>query len=94
MAIPDIAQYLLSLFAVLALIGALAYGSKRFGLVGKLRHNKSLGGHMEVVDVLYLDARRRLMLVKCKDKEYMILLAGDTAQFLTHQNGENNAALS
>jgi flagellar biosynthetic protein FliO len=89
---PDIAQYIFSLLVVLAMIAGLAYAIKRFGLAGKIRHNKSLGGHMEVLDVLYLDARRRLMLVKCKEKEYVVLMAGEQTQFLHHSEGGSHDA--
>ena len=72
----DWGRYVLSLLAVGAMIVALAYLTKRVGLAAKMKHTQSIQGHMEVVDTLYLDPRRRILLVRCKGQEHMVLLSG------------------
>ena len=72
-------QVLLSLAFVLGLIWVLAWGLKRFGLDKRIRGATGQGGRMQVVDALYLDPKRKLMLVRADHKEYLLLLAGDNA---------------
>jgi len=73
----DFATYLnvlLALIAVLALIGALAWVARRFGFGGAVtvrggKHERRLG----IVEVLPVDARRRLILVRRDEVEHLIL---------------------
>lgn len=83
----DLGRYLLSLLAVVALVVVMGYAAKRLGLANKMRHSKSLGGTMEVVDMLYLDPRRKLMLVRCREQEFLLLMAGDTASVVSEMKG-------
>jgi flagellar protein FliO/FliZ len=79
----DWGQYIGSLFVIIAMILALAYLVKRVGLAAKIKHTTSLNGHMEVMDTLYLDPRRRILLVRCRDQEHMVLVAGEQTQYLS-----------
>ncbi len=72
-------QVVLSLAFVLGLIWVLAWGLKRFGLDKRIRGATGQGGRMQVLDALYLDPRRKLLLVRADSKEYLLLLAGDNA---------------
>ena len=72
-------QVVLSLGFVLLLIWVLAWGLKRFGLDKRLRGATGQGGRMQVLDALYLDPKRKLVLVRADTKEYLLLLAGDSA---------------
>ena len=83
----DWGRYILSLLMVGGLIVGLAWAAKRIGLAAKLKQTQSLHGHMEVVDTLYLSPRQRIMLVRCKGKEHMVLLSGDQAQHITSVEG-------
>ena len=79
----DWGRYILSLVGVGLMIVVLAYLTKRVGLAAKMKNTKSINGHMEVVDTLYIDPRRRILLVRCKNEEHMILLSGDQAHPMT-----------
>lgn len=83
----DFVRFILSLGLVLSLIWLSAFLFKKFGLDKKLRASKSVAGQLEVVDTLYIDARRRITVVKHKTREYVLLLSGDSATCIdTHEN--------
>lgn len=73
----DLAMYtrfLLALVAVLALIGGMAWLARRLGLGGKLAPNRGKNPRLSLVEVLALDSRRRLVLVRRDSREHLILL--------------------
>ena len=75
-------RFLLALIAVLALIGALAWLARRFGLGGAIATRT--GGRVRrlgVVEVLPVDARRRLLLIRRDGVEHLIL-TGATADIV------------
>ncbi len=69
----------LALIFVLALIGVLAVAARRFGLGFPTPARKGKKGRLSVVEVLSLDAKRRLVLFRRDAKEHLVLLgaAGD-----------------
>ncbi len=69
----------LALIFVLALIGVLAVVARRFGFGFPTSARKGREGRLSVVEVLSLDAKRRLVLFKRDAKEHLVLLgaAGD-----------------
>lgn len=72
----DIALYLkflLALVFVLALIGLLAWAARRVGLGGRLATAGS-ARRLAVVEVLPLDARHRLVLLRRDNREHLVLL--------------------
>jgi flagellar protein FliO/FliZ len=66
-------QFILALAVVLALIGLLAYGARRLGFGPRLA---ARGGarRLALVEVLPLDAKRRLVLVRRDATEHLVLL--------------------
>ena len=68
-------QFLLALLFVIGLIGLLALGARRlgFGLPVSAFKNKDKR-RLSLIEVMPIDGRRRLVLVKCDNKEYLILL--------------------
>lgn len=79
----DLDQYIrfsIALLFVIALIVAVAWLMRRMGLggvtTGIARHRR-----LNVVEVLPLDAKRRLLLVRCDDREHLVLL-GSTGDLL------------
>ena len=78
----DFSRLFLSLAFVIFLIWLTAFVIKRFGLDRKLRGVTGTQGRLQVVDVLYLDPKRRLMLVRADTTEYLLLLSGDSATVL------------
>lgn len=70
-------QFFFALIFVLGLIGALALLLRHFGFGGAVRLQRHLTGgrkRLEVMDVLAVDARRRLVLVRRDNNEHLILL--------------------
>jgi flagellar protein FliO/FliZ len=77
--LSDFSRGSLALALVVALIWGLAYVVKRTGLDKKLRGATGQQGRLAIVDVLYLDPKRKLMLVRVDAREYLLLVAGDNA---------------
>lgn len=79
MGIEDYIKFLAALIFVLSLMGGLAFVLKKLGL-----SQSSLGGgkskRLKISEVLPIDARRKLVLVRQDDKEHLVLLnsSGDT----------------
>ncbi|SMF68118.1 Flagellar biogenesis protein FliO [Tistlia consotensis] len=70
-------QFVAALALVLALIGALTWLIKRSGVAGSLMPAATRKGEarrLGVVEVLPLDPRRKLVLVRCDDREHLLLL--------------------
>jgi flagellar biogenesis protein FliO len=82
MELMDYSRFFVSLALVIGLIWLVAYGLKRSGLDKRLRGVTGQQGRLAVVDVLYLDPRRRLTLVRADAREYLLLISGDQAQVI------------
>lgn len=70
-------QFVAALALVLGLIGALAWLVRRSGVAGSLMPSaarKGEGRRLGVVEVLPLDPRRKLVLVRCDGREHLLLL--------------------
>jgi flagellar protein FliO/FliZ len=80
----DFSRFVFSLGAVVAMIWLTAYILKRTGLDQRLRGVTKREGRLAIVDVIHLDARRKLTLVRADTREYLILFTGDTAQVVDH----------
>ncbi|HVZ99265.1 MAG TPA: flagellar biosynthetic protein FliO [Caulobacterales bacterium] len=72
----DWARTAAALIATLALLGAVAYGARRFGM---LQGGLAGARRMKVSESLMLDPRRRLIIVQVDGREHLLLLspAGD-----------------
>jgi flagellar protein FliO/FliZ len=60
----------IALAAVLALIWALSRGARAFGLA------PAVGKRLQAAEMLPLDGKRRLVLVRCDGREVLLLLGG------------------
>ena len=87
----DFSRFFLALAFVILLIWLTAFLLKRFGLDKKLRGTTGASARLQVVDVLYLDPRRKLLLARADAQEYLILLAGDTATLIDKLTGKPKA---
>lgn len=67
----DWARSLFALIATLALIVGAAYGARRLGM---LQANSGAVKRMRVTESLMLDPRRRMVIVRCDDREHVLLL--------------------
>lgn len=82
MDLMEYSRFFLALVFVVALIWLCGYILRRTGMDKRLRGVTGQHGRLGVVDVLYLDPRRKLALVRADAREYLILIAGDNAQLI------------
>lgn len=68
----DWARALFALMLTLGLIGLLAYGARRFGM---LQPGAAANKRMKISESLMLDPRRRLVIVRCDEREHLLLLS-------------------
>ena len=66
-------RFVLALAFVVALIGACAWIARRFGLAGRLAA-RSGARRLTILEVLPLDAKRRLVLLRRDEVEHLVLL--------------------
>lgn len=71
MELLDWARSLFALIATLGLILGVAYGARRLGM---LQANGQQPKRLKVTESLMLDPRRRMVIVRCDDREHLILL--------------------
>jgi len=77
----DSVSYLKFLFAlvfVLGLIGGFALLAKKFGIGTRGPMRRSKGNRLSIIENMQLDAKRRLILIRRDEKEYMLLVGGVT----------------
>lgn len=72
-------SYFMALVLVLGLILGLAWLVRRFGLAGALALPAGKERRLQLVEVLSLDARRRLVLVRRDQTEHLLLLGVNEA---------------
>lgn len=68
----DWARAFAALIATLALIGAVAYGARRLGM---LQPGMQGERRLRIQESLMIDPRRRLVIVRCDDHEHLLLLS-------------------
>lgn len=78
----DFSRFFLSLAFVVALIWGLSALLKRFGLDKRLRGATGQAGRLQVVDVLYMDPKRKLVLARVDQQEYLLMVTGDAVTLL------------
>ena len=74
----DFTRFFLSFGGVLLLIWLCALLAKHFGLDKRMRGTTGQGGRLSVSDMLHLDARRKLLVVRVDSREYLLLMSGET----------------
>lgn len=67
-------RFLVALVLVLALIGALTWAARRFGLGGQLTPNTGKDPRLSIVEVKALDSRRKLVLLRRDGSDHLVLL--------------------
>lgn len=90
MEMADYTRFVLSLAAVVAMIWLVAYALKRTGMDKRLRGVTGQNGRLAVVDVLYLDPKRKLTLVRADSREYLIFISGENAQLIDSMEAKKN----
>lgn len=69
-------RFALASTVVLGLMAFLAWGLKRLAERGWIRTPQT-NSRMKILSAIPLDARRRLVLARCDDKDYLLLLGGN-----------------
>ncbi len=77
MTVMEYSRFFFALAFVMGLIWLMAYVAKRSGFDKKLRGVTGQHGRLAVSDVLYLDPKRKLMLVRADAREYLLLVTGE-----------------
>ncbi len=80
-------QSLLALGFVIALLVAFAYGVKRLGFIARVTVDQEgeQKRRLNIVEILPVDAKRKLVLIRRDDKEHLIML-GAERDLLIEQN--------
>jgi flagellar protein FliO/FliZ len=77
MDISSYTRFIAALLFVLALIGALAWIGRRAGLVARVTaRSQNKSKRLDVIEVLTVDAGRRLVLLRRDNVEHLVLLGG------------------
>ncbi len=82
MEFAEYSRFFFALAFVVGLIWACGYAMKRTGMDKRLRGITGGQGRLGVVDVLYLDPKRKLTLVRADSKEYLLFIAGEHAEVI------------
>ena len=67
-------RFVAALVFVLALIGGAGWAARRFGLSGRVATKMGKSRRLSVVEVMTLDSRRKLVLVRRDASEHLLLL--------------------
>lgn len=77
MELAEIARVFFALIAVLGLIGLAALAARKAGLIsasgGVVRKRR-----LAIIETLAIDARRRVAIIKCDDKEHLVVLGANS----------------
>ena len=83
MLIAEVIKIFFALIAVLGMIGLLALAARKAGLAsasgGFIRQRR-----LQLVETLALDGRRRLAIIKCDDKEHLLVLGPTGESVIAH----------
>ncbi len=83
--LPQFLRLVIALGFVLLLMLGLAYLLKRLGLATNASVKSSDKRRLEVIESLPLDPRRRVAIIKCDDKEHLVIL-GATSETVIDNN--------
>ncbi len=71
---PQMVRLILALGFVLVLMGALSFLLKKLGLATSSTTQTNDQKRLKLIESMPLDARRRLVIVQCDDKEHLVIL--------------------
>lgn len=79
MELSDYTRFLFAFLFVIGLIWAVAAVVRKLGLDKKWRGIGGTQGRLQLRDVLFLDPKRKLVIVRADAREYVLLLNGENA---------------
>lgn len=85
----DLLKFIASFAFVLALMGLLGYALRK---VGTKAMNMQGGRRLSLSAILPIDSRRRLLLVRCDDKEHLVLVGPNEQTLIKTDITPPNAA--
>lgn len=85
-------RLLLASATVLGLLALLAWALQFFAARGWIKKNSRTDARLGVISSIPLDARRRLVLTRCDDKEHLLLLGPSGDLLLSTQNTSSSAS--
>jgi flagellar protein FliO/FliZ len=88
MEIADYLRFVFALAFVIALIGLLAFIGRRYGM-GYRNVPRTGKRRLSISEIMPLDAKRRLVLVKRDDKEHLLVIGG-THDLVVESNIDEN----
>ena len=68
-------RFIFAFVFVIGLIGLMGLAMKRYGRRQRIFGAQGEGGRLDIIEVRYLDARRRLVLVRRDQAEHLLLLS-------------------
>jgi flagellar protein FliO/FliZ len=78
MEFSDYMRFVIALAFVLALIGALHWAVKRYGVGGRSTVSRGKSARrLQIVEILPVDSRRRAVLLRRDDTEHLVLLGSN-----------------
>ncbi len=80
----EILNAFLALIFVLALIGLVSIALRKIEQSKIPIGSKGKNKRLSIADSLILDGKRRLLLIKCDDKEHLLLISGDKETIIEH----------
>ncbi|RMD63727.1 MAG: hypothetical protein D6826_04165 [Alphaproteobacteria bacterium] len=83
----DLSNYLrfvVALIFVLALIAALTWVVRRLGLGGALPATRGASARLSLVEIKVVDSRRKLVLLRCDEREHLVLLGPNQDLLIEH----------
>ena len=69
-------KFFFALLFVLGLIGGFALLAKKFGMGNRGPTRRGKGARLSIVESMQVDGKRRVVLIRCDKKDYMLLLGG------------------
>jgi flagellar protein FliO/FliZ len=71
---PQFLKMIVALVIVIGLMGGLAYVLKKLGLSNGITFKTDEKNRLKILESLPLDARRRLVIIKCDSAEHLVIL--------------------
>lgn len=83
--LPQILRMIMALGFVLLLMGGLVFMLKKLGIAQETKIQAGDKKRLKIVESLPLDARRRIVIVKCDQEEHLVIL-NTTGETVIKQN--------
>ncbi len=82
MELENILHTFLALIFVVALMGVIALIAKKLGLNNP---KNSKGRRLQIVETLMIDAKRKVVILQCDDKQHLVILSQNGETVIDHE---------